>query len=185
MKYISLIYVSLFLITSCEMNNDSNEIYPTADRPDTPLDDSIDINSDNVVDFVLCYMELATTDEPSSSGSIIGSINPINENQILYRNLEGCLFLEKNDTIRKNDNTNSHWSDYKADIIEISRQHNNIWDTNWTILSNHESDYYLGFKLKIVSTEEIGWMLLNFDIESGITKILSKEITNIDELIIN
>jgi len=78
MKYISLIFVSLFLITSCEKNNDSNKIYPAADRPDTPLDDSIDINSDNVVDFVLCYVEYETTDVPSSAGSIIGSINSIN-----------------------------------------------------------------------------------------------------------
>jgi hypothetical protein len=183
MKYFVLIVVSVILITSCEKKIDSNEVKQNANRPDIPPTDSIDINSDHVIDFVISYNELATADNPSSGGSIIGSINPLDENQLLYRNLVGNLFLSINDTIRNNNNNNSIWNSFPADLIAISRHYEN-WDKKWNIISDLTSDYFLAYKLKTNDSEEIGWILLNFNLESGEVTILDKEISNSEELII-
>jgi len=184
MKHFILIFLSAFLIISCEKNNDSDEVNQTSTRPEIPDELIIDVNADNKTDFVISYSELVTADVPSSGGSIIGSINPIDDNQILYRFPDGNLFLEMNDTIRKNDNTNSDWDNYKADIIYINRYNYTMWDTNWTILSKLESDYYLGFKLNTEGSEEIGWMHLNLNSKTGEVTVMDKEISTLEELII-
>ena len=172
------------MLISCEKNNDSDEVKQTSTKPEIPDEIIIDINTDNKTDFVISYSELATTDLPSSGGSIIGSINPIDDNQILYRFPDGNLFLEMNDTIRKNDNTNSDWDNYQADIISINRYNYTIWDTNWTTLSKLESDYYLGFKINAESSEEIGWMHLKLNSKTGEVSLIEKEISTMEELII-
>jgi hypothetical protein len=172
------------LLISCEKNNDSDEVKQTSIRPKTPDEILIDINTDNKIDFVISYAELATTDVPSSGGSIIGTINPIDDNQILYRFPDGNLFIEMNDTIRKNDNPNSVWGNTQADIISIDRYNFTIWETNWTINSKLESDYYLGFKLNTEGSEEIGWMHLNLNTKTGEVTLIDKEISTMEELII-
>ena len=108
MRNLVLIIVSLILITSCEKDVVDNELYSV--KPEIPLNDSLDVNSDQILDFVVSYKEFATYDEPSSAGSIIGSISPLHQNQLLYRNNVGNLLLNINDTIKKILNSDSDWN---------------------------------------------------------------------------
>lgn len=91
MRKLVLILFSFILTVSCEKNSDSSNsnLYP--DRPGIPGNDSLDINTDQIIDFVISYKEFATDDVPSSGGSIIGSLNPLHQNQLLYRENVGYL----------------------------------------------------------------------------------------------
>lgn len=184
MKYITLILISIGLLASCGKNNDSDENFQTLGKPDIPPGDSIDVNADNVFDFVIGYKEFATDDLPSSAGSIIGLVRPLNQNQMLYREQEGYLFLEINDTIRKNFNTNSDWEGFEADLISIDRDYQN-WDKTWTILSEEKIYYFLVYKLALNNSEEIGWLSLEFDKITGVISIKDGDISNNEELIIH
>lgn len=184
MKNIFCILIIMLILNACDKNDDTSLGNHNLNRPDIPINDSIDINSDNKIDFVISYKELATNDVQSSGGSIIGSISPIDNNQVLYRSNVGHLFLRVNDTIKKNDNTNSIWGGHTADIVSIMRRSYENWDENWIVLSNLSSDYYLGFKLVIGDSEEIGWFLLDVDTDSGEIIIIYSEISASTELII-
>ena len=100
MKLFLIIPLLMITLISCEKINNSK----TPDIPDT---DSIDINNDSQFDFVIEYSSLATTDMPPSHQSITGKIHPLYDNQVLFRQSNGYLFLQINDTIRKENNTNS------------------------------------------------------------------------------
>ena len=183
MKYLMLIFISVMLVVSCERDNDLPENDTISERPGIPGMDSIDVNADNVADFIVSYRELQTLDEPSSGGSIIGSIDPVNENQILYRETDGYLFLDINDTIRKDVNTHSDWVGYDADIISINRHYQN-WDNTWRILSGMKNYYFLAYKLNS-DNSPIGWICLDFNIENGRVSISDGDITTSDEIIIS
>jgi hypothetical protein len=175
MRNILIFTIILIIITSCEKINNSK-------LPDIPHSDSIDIDNDSRIDFVIEYMSIVTTDIPPSYQSITGEIRPLNDNQVLHRQSKGNLFLQVNDTIRKESNTNSNWSDYAASLIGINGN-NNKWDDEWSIISDLDSDYILGIKLKD-DTEQIGWISLNLNTKSGEISIKDKELTDSAELII-
>lgn len=175
MKKFLIIPILLIIFTSCEKENKS-------EMPNIPATDSIDINNDSLYDFVISYSIIATTDEPSSGQSIIGELIPLDSNEVLYRQSVGHLFLQQNDTIRKVNNTNAEWTTYQADLITKDNI-NDKWDSSWTILSDLNDDYYIGFKLK-GSTEQIGWMLINPNTNTGEISIIDKEFTDSNELII-
>lgn len=153
-------------------------------KPNIPVNDTIDVNSDKMPDFVISYRELKTADQPSSGGSIIGSITPMQQNQLLYRANVGSLFLNINDVIRKTNNTNTHWLGFRSDLITIHRNFQN-WDSTWTILAEQKPFYFLAYKLITQNSEEIGWICLKFDTEKGTISITDSDRTSNDELMIN
>jgi len=179
MRNLILIIVSLILTTACEKNKDL--AYNV--KPEIPINDSLDFNSDQIFDFVISYKEFATYDEPSSGGSIIGSIRPLNQNQLLYRNNVGHLFLNINDTIRKISNSNSDWNRFSADLISIDRDYQN-WDRTWTILSKNTDFYFLAYKIILNDSERIGWVSLEFDTTNGKMSITDGDSSDKNELII-
>jgi hypothetical protein len=175
MKLIFIIPLILITFLSCEKINNSK-------TPDIPDMDSIDINNDSQFDFVIEYSSMATTDIPPSHQSITGEIRPLNDNQVLYRQPDGFLFLQVNDTIKKENNKDSNWSDYSASLIGINGDKDK-WDNDWSILSDSDSDYYLGIKLT-ADNEKIGWIMLNLNKKNGKISIIDKELTVSNELII-
>lgn len=184
MKNLILLMISLMLTTSsCEKSKDAvdTDLYS---KPEIPLTDSLDVNSDQIFDFAIVYSEIATHNEPSSAGRITGSINPLNQNRLLYRNNVGSLFLDVNDTIRILSNSNSDWSGYGADLISIGRKYQN-WDGTWTVRSEKNAFYFLAYKLVLNDSEKIGWISLNFDTTTGKMSITDGDYSENDELIIH
>lgn len=153
-------------------------------KPNIPVNDTIDLNSDKIPDFVISYKERATADIPSSGGSIIGSITPLQQNKLLYRENVGYLFLNITDKIRKTDNTNSSWREFSSDLISIHRSFQN-WDSTWTILAEQKPFYFLAYKLVLQNSEEIGWICLEFNTEKGTISITDSDRTSNNELMIN
>ncbi|MBN2609961.1 MAG: hypothetical protein JXB00_00225 [Bacteroidales bacterium] len=184
MRNLILIINSLILIVACEKNINLTDIDLYSLKPEMPITDSLDFNSDQIFDFVISYKEFATYDEPSSGGSITGSIRPLNQNQLLYRNNVGHLFLNINDTIRKALNSNADWSGYSADLISIDRDYQN-WDRTWTILSENADFFFLAYKLILNNSEEIGWICLEFDTTNGKMSITDGDSSDKNELIIH
>jgi hypothetical protein len=176
MKLILIIPLVMLTFISCEKMDNSK-------MPSIPKKDSIDVDNDSQYDFEIDYMSLATTDIPPSYQSITGVLRPLNNNQVLKRNQVGYLFLQINDTIKKENDTNLVWIDYAANLIGI-RGDNDKWDKEWTNISDLHSDYFLGIKLK-GDTEQIGWILLNLNTKSGEISIIDKQLTQSNELIIN
>ena len=183
MKHLILLAVCTILILSCENNKDIHDT-DLSKRPEIPINDSLDFNSDQIFDFVISYKEIATDDEPSSGGSIIGSISPLNQNLLLYRSNVGHLFLNINDTIRKVLNTNSVWNGNSADLISIKRDYQN-WDRTWTVITENTDYYFLAYKIVLNDSGTIGWMCLEFDTTNGKISLTDGDITDNDELIIH
>ncbi|HET6557117.1 MAG TPA: hypothetical protein VFG54_07355 [Prolixibacteraceae bacterium] len=181
MKPFVIIILSLFFLISCEKNEVLLDKDKKTVKPDIPVNDTIDLNSDKIPDFVISYREFATYDLPSSGGSIIGSINPLTQNQLLYRANVGSLFLNINDIIRKANNTNARWQEFRSDLISIHRNFEN-WDSTWTILADEKPFYFLAYKLILHDSEEIGWISLKFDTETGIISITDSDRTSNSEL---
>ncbi len=181
MKNLMLIVISVILFLSCEKNNDKSDNDLYSDKPEMPVNDSLDLNSDQIFDFVITYREIATYDEPSSSGSIIGSISPLNENQLLYRNDVGYIFLGINDVIKKVSNLNSDWNGYSADLININRDYQN-WDRTWTVISEQLFFNFLAYKIQLNDSERIGWVCLEFDTETGAISITDSDSSDNNEL---
>ena len=184
MKNFILIFVSLFLITSCDKNNDLIDSDLDSANPEISKNDSLDVNSDHIFDFVIGYKEVATYDLPSSGGSIIGSISPLNQNQLLYRNSVGYLFLDINDTIRKVSNSKSDWNEFSADLVSIDRKYQN-WDKTWTVISEKTDFYFLAYKLVLNDSEKIGWISIDIDSIKGKIFITDGDYSDDNELIIN
>jgi len=174
-----LLSVFLMVMISCERSSEVD-----LDPPDFQMNEfTIDIDQDQNADFAVVYRHLATTDFPSSSQSHIGSIVPLNGNQVLYRANIGYLFLEFGDVIRIGMNENGVWMDYSADVISISIRRGNV-DPAWTIQSNRTSDFILGFKMTSEGIIKIGWMRLGLDRKTGAISVLDIDVSTSDELLI-
>jgi len=161
-----------------------NNIIVNSDKPVIqimPAIKYIDIDSDNKSDFKIEYKSLQTADVPSSGGSIIGSISPIGNNKLLYKYPSGYLFLNKNDTIFRMENSKLKWSSYSADVVSISRQ-DNTWQDLWSIMSNHLSALYVGIKMIDGDSEKIGWMQLSIDNTNGEITIIGKTISTSESI---
>ncbi|MCD4730497.1 MAG: hypothetical protein K8R74_07845 [Bacteroidales bacterium] len=185
-----LFFIStLFMMSVSYQNNDkAGELNKSFLRPVIPDNVLIDINSDRKADFEISYREMQTCDIPSSGGSIIGSIKPLNDNQLLYRYANGYLFLNNKDTIKTKNNSNSTWSNYGADIISIDRRDYNKWDKTWSIISKSNPSNFMAFKhyegVLWKHSTKIGWLFLEFDINTGEVIVSDFKISRLDELII-
>lgn len=208
--FISIILISLMFVISCEKDdknynnsNDNNTLTPYEQalsqvEGGIPEDEYIDINNDGQYDFEIFLTGYHTDDWPPSAIVINRRIQPLNDNKFLFEGLEfpyGSAILEYGDIIKKHNNVNAIWRN--AGVTALSRtgtltEYNENegvyvyeWQNNWeTSCAPPECDFYLGFKLISGGTEEIGWMLLDVNIENGKITIIDSEITSGDELII-
>ncbi len=164
-----------------------------------PEDEYIDINNDGQYDFEIILTRYNSTDYPPSGIVINRFIQPLNDNKFLFEGLEfpyGSPILEYGDIIKKHNNVNATWRNtgisviFRTGVLTEYNENEGVyvyeWPNNWNISYNlcPECDFYLGFKLISGSTEEIGWMLLDINIENGKISIVESEMTSEDELII-
>lgn len=171
-----IITALLLILASCEKSDD----YKVPDIPDL---DSFDIDNDSHFDFAIKYSLISSHDMSVSGHEVIsGDIYPLFSNQILYCQTKGPLFLQNNDTIRKENNTISDWISYSASIIGIKSE-NKKWGKYWTVRSDLNEDYFLGVRLA-GETVKIGWILLDPDRSTGRISIIDKGLTASDDLII-
>ena len=199
-----LIYSISFL--SCEDNEVEISPYEQAYAQlegGVPEDKSIDINNDGQYDFEIRYPLYHYPDDydfhdyPASGKRISGQLTPLNDNQSFrqYKNGITCPFLEEGDTIKRNNNSKSTWSDRPSRLIYISGRliwykevgamnYKYEWQDNWTVRADKTSDFFLGFKLKTSDSPKIGWMLLDANKENGEISIIESKITDSDKLII-
>lgn len=172
---------------SYQDKSDSRDHNKSFMKPAIPYNVLIDVNSDRKADFEISYKEMQTCDIPSSGGSIIGFIKPLNYNQLLNRYAEGYLFLNNDDTIRTKNNRNSTWSNYGADIITI-RRHYQKWDNTWSIISKSSSSKFIAFKhyegFLWKHSTKIGWLFLELNLKTGEVIVSDFKISRLDELII-
>ncbi|MHB1105935.1 MAG: hypothetical protein ACYCZ2_06185 [Lutibacter sp.] len=175
MKKTMAFFVVALLFFSCESD----------DMPNSKklITESIDLNSDKKYDFKLNYSEFTTEDINHSAGEKFGEIIPIDENLILYDNMNGYLFLEKGDVIKKSNTKNQQWLPYGASVISKKRIYE-VWDEIWTVKSYLTENYYLGIKLKNGSDEKLGWIKFEFNTSTGDVYILDSYMSSSNELVI-
>lgn len=171
MKKLLLIALTLVLFASCE------DYAPVPMEPFQLPKIAFDVDGDNINDFLISYREYASNDEPSSRGSIIGSIHPLNGHELLYHSAGGYLFLNHMDKIHVNAESPVRWFDYGADLIDISREYT-VWDDQWKIVSQKDQDYALAFKTHAGGSTRIGYVTLDFDINTGEVHVLSRTSTS-------
>jgi len=184
-----LFFIStLFLMSASYQDNDkAGELNESLYKPDIPDNVLIDINHDGKADFEISYKEIQTCDMPSSGGSIIGFIRSLNDNQLLYSDSQGYLFLNNKDTIKSKRNNNSRWMNYSADIISIKRSYNQ-WDIRWSVISKSNPSNFLAFKhyegIIWKHSMKIGWLFLEFDLNTGEIMVSDFKISRLDEFVI-
>ena len=153
-------------------------------EPEIPLADSIDVDKDQVYDFIISYSSMSTTDIPPSHQSILGEIMPINNNSILKHQTRGILFLSKGDTIRQKDTKTTWWSAYATPVIAIGGKHDR-WEDHWSILSDLKSPLlYLGIKLENKNGPLMGWVKIEWNQSDGTLRVVHAEVSHASELII-
>lgn len=176
MKNLSFLLCFCLLISACKNPNKIN-----FNKIETPKDYSIDIDNNGQDDFEIYYKQLQTEDIPVSGASINGEIRFIN-NGAFFCNIYGayseCLFLSKGDSI-KTDLATNNWNYYPVSLISIGWQ-NGKWDKNWFVNASVSGDYYLGFKMQ----DNLGYLKLDLNTETGEIKVLDSKVTKDDFLII-
>jgi len=150
---------------------------------DIPANFDIDINQDGITDFVFEYEQLSTSDIPVSGSSVIGSFTPSSDVSILYGTNIGNLFLAPNDTIFDSSTSLRNWYTYRADVISKDWSDDSGWDPTWEVISN-QSEHYLAFKLENGTANELGWLKLQFDINTGETVITDQGVSTSSFIVI-
>lgn len=175
-----IIFFYLIVLTSgCKKNIDGKAEHGFIFSQ--PKSQDIDINNDGIMDFRIDFKLLVPDDYSSSGKSWIGYVQPLDKNEILYKQIVGNLFLQKKDTVFSTSTSTKIWYPNSANLITNTGK-----DSNWTILaSNNIADYYLGFKLKSSSRNMIGWMKVDIQKNTGIISLANKKLTEADFLIID
>jgi len=172
---IAICLILFLLFLSCEKID--NNAWPYLSYKD-----SLDMDGDLRFDFVVEYSTIVSTDFPSSSQLTSGSLRPLKGNQVLYRYPEGCLFLQENDTVKIEQNTNAVWSAYAAVLIHTGCSDGRC-DKEWTIISGNEDDFFAGIKIP-GEPERIGWILFEFNTADGKITVLNKALSDSTEVLI-
>ncbi len=184
MKYIFIFSISLIILGIVTACSEKEDVEADIFIPQIPEDDSLDVNGDEVADFLVSYTIYQTDDVPSSGATIFESLQPLYGNEILKHRELGCLFLVELDTIRKSSTDTIYWSGYTADILAINYR-NEQWERYWQVQSRHEGPYMLGYKLNTANTTTIGWLMLEFDLENGQTLVTDNEYSSDEELVVD
>lgn len=176
MKNLLLIALTLVLFASCE-DAAPEPIQPIVLAPNMPASIAFDADGDSKDDFVISYKEYASDDVPSSAGSIVGSIEPVGKNQLLYHSDGGYLFLNNNDTIEQSPNKPLRWSGSGADLIKIDRA-NDQWNRQWSVLSSKGNQFVVAYKTTDHRMPFIGYLVLDLDKHTGEIIIVGNQITS-------
>ena len=175
-----------FSFMSCSKEDEdftSDETEYPIEETEYPSNYTLDVNQDGIDDFVVEYKHISTSDVPVSAVSIIGSIIPMDNVSCLYQSYDGYLFLSPNDTIHNDYTSQNQWYNYDADIISKSWHRNIGWDTFWGVLSP-QNEYYFAFKLQNGVINELGWLKLELDLNTGDIEIIDMASSNSNFIVI-
>lgn len=171
MKNLLSAILSLAFVASC------TDIAPGPLQIQIPLSTAFDINGDSINDFVIDYREYTSNDEPSSTGSIIGYLQPLCNTELLHHTEEGYLFLNNHDQMTSDSNRLLVWNSFGADLIKIDRKYD-VWTDIWIVLSQPKDAYVLGYKTLDNGVPLIGYLVLELDELTGEISILDNQITS-------
>lgn len=148
------------------------------------ITEGIDVDGDGELDFELDAYEIQTNDVPSSSGVRHLFLQPLEDNQLLYKSGERNLFLVAGDIIEKEVEEGLVWQSYLIELLSKERSFE-VYDEFWSVQSDFTEDFYLGFKLINDNEEKIGWVKLEFDITTGEIYLVDSLISNLDQVIVS
>jgi len=70
--------------------------------------------------------------------------------------------------------------------VDITNSSKGIWPNEWTIRNNSASEsYYLGIRLKENNSFLVGWLKLDIDKTTGEIKIIDKNLTSNNYILID
>ncbi len=174
--------IFLILFTGCGNDESPNRQNPddvyTSEIPELPVTQNIDLDNDGFEDFKIEYSREMIFSNVSDE-RIVGYFRPIGNHQVLHKQQSQNLFLTELSDIIENVNEPLFWNDagWSEDIISIYNNFDGEWQSQWE--PHHvteQASYYLGFKLIKNNEIKIGWVELEFDLDSGETVILNSEI---------
>jgi len=178
-----LLFFIIFLVGCKKENSKSEKEYFKLNQPVSIV---YDLNKDSQNDFKVDYKWLITDNINLSSPSIIGYLEPLGENQILFKTDEGNLFANLNDTICSDYSELGlpfSWYNFPADIVTYDNITKN--SGKWRILSRQSKEYYyLACKIYVDTQEQIGWIKLSIDSSTGIVKLIENNFTIGDYIVI-
>jgi len=170
MKYIlSLTCTLLILASACNKFTD--------EMPSRPEEVEIDINEDDVIDFVIGYRFVDINPlENTGNFGIVGRIDPSNTNQVLTKREESHLFLREINDIKDSVEEPLKWSTmgFSKVLVSITNTANGEWPTKWAISSNStHSTYFIGLKINSENNTELGWIELEINTSDGSVTIIN------------
>lgn len=132
------------------------------------IDDSLNIS------FNKDYGILATANQPSSSQSAFGHLQPSKGVQV-YRKEDGSAFHFSGDNIRIDADParNNSWWKWGTTLMSKSGCYS-LYEEKWTLASSSET-FYIVFRTEIL--QHMGWLKLSADPDSGEIKLLDYFLT--------
>ena len=130
---------------------------------------------DGLNDFEIIYYR-----ESVSSGSsyerVVGYIESFGKNRVLAKNQCGILFLKDLNEITENVNDPLIWScdSCISEIISINNNLEREWPPQWKLHNEEEREsYFIGLKLISETEIKIGWVELDFNLNTGQTILIN------------
>jgi hypothetical protein len=174
----------LCVLISCKKNDANEELSKTP--PAVPKDLFCDMNGDLKNDFKFNYNWYTYDGIGISGDGIGGNITPMNDNQVLYSQDHGSLFLKETDTISITDKQFVKWSYSPASLVSVSTTNDNYWPTAWRILGDTQQGYkYIGVKVANNNSYSVGWIKISINTASGDITILDKKLKTADYIIVD
>lgn len=176
-KLLTFIFVILICYSCGEDQMETKEI---------PDNFEIDLNQDGSFDFQITYEKLSASvpvdPDPGPVGIIRGKLESLNNNLILKsEEATSILFLNNIDLVQSEVNSPLFWesnSDGNSRIIVGINQNidGETWPDEWKI-SNEEikESYFVGFKLLDNNSQNLGFIELSIDNQTGVIEILNIE----------
>ena len=162
-RKLSTIIFLFTILVSCETNNENDhEDFLTLPILEV---DSLDLNSDEKMDFAFRIVEITSTEMTYHEQSTIIEIVPLNESYI------GCL--EPNCTSKKLElgfsiiDSSLIWSSNRSYLAFIKWFSNEGWDEHWQGEWIDSSQGYLGVRVTSNNNFHYGWITLSIDDKTG------------------
>jgi hypothetical protein len=124
---------------------------------------SLDLNDDEVEDFVFEYSALVTTDVPSSAGTVFLSICSLGNNMVQYTEEHGPQPFADSTLI----GDSLTWTIYGGSLANINWSIDSGWDQIWSGAWAGVSEMSLGLEIIINNSNHFGWVKLSVDSELG------------------
>lgn len=190
-KQLVIFIFSILIFPGCEKNQIPIFKDPSIEntKPEIPLPEDFDINSDSVTDFVLKYSEWILDGVDTSYLGISGQIIPSKGNEVLKSENNHYLFDKPGDTIKFTSNDKFMWV-YESHgsflgFIHTIRPEEGNWKGKWEFSEKTSSiNNYLVFKINNTNPSLLGWMKITLDAKSGKISVEDYKTTIRDQIVV-